>query len=87
MEYQQDHFGEALRAFDRVVNHYAQSSKRSAALFAMGMTYKKLNLSNQAQAVFKRVMDLYPGSPESQRAWMEIRLTEREKANPSKKVE
>jgi TolA-binding protein len=86
-EYQQDHLGEALRAFDKVVSHYTQSSKRSAALFAMGMTYKKLNLNNQAQAVFKRVLDLYPGSPESQRAWMEIRLTEKEKKNPSTKTE
>src|SRR5947209_4581791 len=35
-EYQQDHLGEALRAFDKVVNHYPQSGRRSAALFAMG---------------------------------------------------
>lgn len=81
LEFQQEHFGEALRAFDQVVNRYSQSSKRSAALFAMGMTYKKLNLPNQAKAVFQRVIDVYPGSPDSQRAWMELRLTEKEMAD------
>jgi len=74
IEYQQDHLGEALRAFDKVVNTYPQSSRRSSALFAMGMTYKKLNLTKQAQAVFQRVVDNYPGSPESQRAWLESRI-------------
>jgi TolA-binding protein len=84
LEYQQDHLGEALRAFDHVVNQFPQSARRSAALFGMGMTYKKLNLSHQAQAVFKRVINLYPGSPESQRAWLESRMADNEKSNSSK---
>lgn len=76
LDYQQDHLGEALMAFDKVVNSYPLSSKRSAALYAMGMTYKKLNLPKQASSVFHRVIDLYPGSPDSQRAWLEIRLAQ-----------
>jgi TolA-binding protein len=75
LEFSQDHLGEALREFDAVVNRFTQSNKRPAALFAMGMTYKKLNLPKQALAVFQRVINIYPGSVESQRAWMELRLT------------
>jgi TolA-binding protein len=75
LEYQQNHLGEALQAFDEVVNHFVQSSKRSTALFAMAMTYKKLGLPKQADAVFHRVIQLYPGSPDSKRAWMELRLS------------
>lgn len=87
-EYQQDHLGEALRAFDKVVNHFPLSSKRSTALFGMGMTYRKLNLTNQAKAVFKRVIGLYPGSPESQRAKLELQLTDnQQKARTNKKSE
>jgi|GEM_PF-1325225 len=86
-EYQQDHLGEALRAFDMVVNHFPQSSKRSTALFGMGMTYRKLNLTNQAEAVFKRVIELYPGSPESQRAKLELQLTANQKTQTNKKSE
>jgi TolA-binding protein len=83
-EYGQDHLGEALRAFDKVINKYPQSSRRSSALFAMAMTYKKLNLTQQAQAVFSRIIDTYPGSPEAQRAWMEARLAAAEQAKSKK---
>lgn len=87
LEYQQGHLGEALRAFDKVVNQYTLSSKRSGALFGMGMTYKKLNLFNQAQAVFHRILELYPGSPEAQRASLEIRLTDQDKASAKNRTE
>jgi TolA-binding protein len=75
LEFQQNQFGEALRAFDQVIDRFSVSRKRVSALYGMGMTYKKLNLHQQADAVFHRIIDQYPGSPESQRAWLELRLS------------
>jgi tol-pal system protein YbgF len=81
LEYSQNHLGEALRAFDQVVNQYPLSNKRPSALFAMGMTYKKLELPNQATAVLDRVIQSYPGSPEAQRATLEVKLIAKAKAD------
>ena len=74
LEYQNQYLGEAVRSFNTVTDRFPKSNKRPAALFAMAMSYKKLNLNPQAVSVFKRVMKEYPGSPESQRAWMHLQL-------------
>ncbi len=74
LEYQKGHFGEALQSFDVVKNRYVKSNKRPSALFAMAMTYQQLKLVPQAHRVLERILQEYPGSPESQRATMQLKM-------------
>jgi len=73
-ELQHGRLGEALKTFDIVKDHFVKSNKRPAALFAIGATYQRLNLPVLAHRMFQHVMTEYPGSPESQRAWMQLRV-------------
>lgn len=66
--------GQAIQSFDQVIRDYVKSNKRASALFAKSVAYKRLNLKNTAMKYLKMVMKDYPGSVESQRAWVELRL-------------
>jgi len=74
LEFEKEYFGEALRSFNTVTDRFPHSNKRPAALFGKAMTYKRLNLNPQAILVFNSIAKQYPGSPESQRAWMHLEL-------------
>jgi len=74
VELQNNRLGEALKTFDVVKDHFIMSNKRPSAMFAIGATYQRLNLTPQAHRVFERIISEYPGSPESQRAWMQLRV-------------
>ena len=74
LEFQNMRYGEALKNFDVVRNRFAKSNKRPAALLATAATYQKLNLSPLAVRVYEGIMKEYPGSPESQRAWMQLQV-------------
>jgi TolA-binding protein len=74
VELQHNRLGEAIKTFDVIKEHYVKSNKRPSALFAIGATYQRLNLPVQAHRVFSQVIKEYPGSPESQRAWMQLRV-------------
>ena len=67
-------FGQAISFFNRVSKEYMHSEKVVSALFAKGMVYKITGLSDLAKSVLNRVIQEYPGSPESLRAGMELRL-------------
>ncbi len=82
LEFQNNRLGEALKDFDVVRDRYTKSNKRPSALFATAITYQRLNLAPQAQRVFQRVVTEYPGSPESQRAWMHLQIA-KQKIRPS----
>lgn len=82
LEFQNNRFGEAIKSFDVVRDRFEKSNKRPSALFGMAVTYQRLNLIPQAHRVFERIVNEYPGSPESQRAWMQLRL-EKEKIKTS----
>lgn len=84
LQYQNDQLGEAIKSFDVVRDRYSKSNKRPSALFGMATTYQRLGLKPQAYRVFERIMKEYPGSPESQRAWMHLEL-EKRKGKPSLK--
>jgi TolA-binding protein len=77
LEFQQGRYSEALRHFRTVNEKFPLSNKRSSALFATGVLYQRLNLPKQARFVFERVMKEYPGSVESQRAWMQVQIEKR----------
>lgn len=74
LEFQNARYGEAIHTFNYVTDHYAKSNKRPAALFAKGVAYERLNLKPLAIKVWETVMKDYPGSPESQRAFMHLRM-------------
>ncbi len=74
LELQKGRYAEALKAFTEIDNKRPFSIKRPEALFAIAMTYKKLELPKQADTVLKRIEKNYPGSPESRRASLERRL-------------
>jgi TolA-binding protein len=74
LEFQDGKIGEAMRTFNTVTDRFPQSNKRPAALFGLAMTYKRLGLQPQALRVLHSIVKQYPGSPESQRAWMHLRL-------------
>lgn len=74
LEFQNGQYGEAVRSFNLVTKKFTTSNKRPAALFAKGVTYERLNLKPLAIQSWKAVIKDYPGSPESQRAWMHLRM-------------
>ncbi len=74
LEFDSGRYGEALRAFSFVDRRFEKSNKRPAALFAMGSTYQKLGLTNQASRVWNRLLKTYPGSVESDRAHFQLRI-------------
>lgn len=77
LQFQYEHFADALKSFDVVRDKYIKSNKRPSALFGIAMTYQRLNLAPQARRVFEKIMAEYPGSQESQRAWMNLRMAKR----------
>lgn len=74
LQLQNQRYGEAVRDFGVVAQKFQRSGKRPAALFALGVTYQRLNLQPQAHRVFAKLQKEYPGSTEAQRAWMQLRL-------------
>lgn len=74
LEFQNLHYAEALKDFSVVRNRYPKSNKRPSAMLASAVTYQRLNLVPLAHRVFQGIMKEYPGSPESQRAWMQLQM-------------
>ncbi len=74
MQFQNARYGEAIRDFNIVTDKYPKSNKRPGALFAMAITYERLGLQPQAVRVWETIMKDYPGSQESQRAWMHLQM-------------
>jgi TolA-binding protein len=67
-------YPEAVRFFSRVEKEYPTSDKVTAATFAKGMTYKKMNLESFAKQILTQVKSKFPGSPESFRAEVELKM-------------
>ncbi len=74
MQFQNGRYGEAIRDFNTVTDRFPRSNKRPGALFAMAVTYDRLGLKPQAARVLESLIKEYPGSQESQRAWMQMKL-------------
>lgn len=74
LDMQENSFVPALRKFESVIQEYPAGNKRVSALFAKAVLYKKLNLVSQSQMVLNQVMREYPGSAESQRSVIELKL-------------
>lgn len=85
LQLQNDRYAEAVRDFGIVNHHFVKSGKRPAAMFALGVTYQRLNLKPQANRVFTALRTEYPGSTEAKRAWMQMKLADKGVAAPTAK--
>ena len=74
LEFQNNRLGEAVRTFNTVTDRYPKSNKRPAALFGLAMSYKRLGIKPLSTRVLNDIVRAYPGSPESQRAQMHLRV-------------
>ncbi len=74
LQFQSGRYGEAIRDFNTVTDRFPKSNKRPSALFAMAVTYDRLGLKPQATRVLENLIKEYPGSQESQRAWMQLKI-------------
>lgn len=81
LQYQNNQYAEAVRDFGVVTDRFPKSNKRPAAMFAKASTYEKLGLKPQATRLWKLIVKEYPGSQESQRAWMQLKLAASSKGN------
>ncbi len=80
---QKSDFTYAHRALDHLLKEYATGNKAVAAMFTKGALYKKQQKWQKARETFLKVAMNYPGSPESQRVPLELRLVEHlEKVGP-----
>jgi TolA-binding protein len=64
----------AHRALDLLLKDYPTGNKAVSALFAKGALYKKEGKLKDARVAFNEVTHQYPGSPESFRVPVELRL-------------
>jgi TolA-binding protein len=74
LEFQDGNLSEAVRNFGLVTDRYPRSNKRPGAMFAKAMAYKQLGAHDVSRKVLSSLIKQYPGSPESQRAWMQLRM-------------
>lgn len=74
LAFTQKNYGVSLNSFQMILNNYPQSNKAVSALFAKGVVFKKMNLEKEAVRVLAQVINKYPGSPESERAQVELKM-------------
>ena len=83
LEFQRQNLSGAARDFTTVIERFPLSHKRPAALFARAATYGKLNLDGLAMKVWQQILREYPGSPESRRAEMQIKVARANLSRPA----
>ncbi|PWU22321.1 MAG: hypothetical protein C5B49_01010 [Bdellovibrio sp.] len=74
LKFSNKQYGQALQLFAKILENYPESNKARAALFAKGAAYRQMNLLPQAKEIFEQVQSRFPGSPESRRADVELRI-------------
>lgn len=77
LDYHKGRTAEAIQNFGDVTTRYPQSNKRVSAMYAKAVAYSKLNMPEFTKRLLKEIIDQYPGSPESQRAWIDLRLKDK----------
>ena len=70
--YNQGALGESLQTLNRIVNDYPSANKTVSAELMKAMIYSRLNLADQANEIYRRISKLYPGSPESRQAALQM---------------
>lgn len=63
----------SLQKLNQLIEEYANSNKKAAALLWKGVAYQKLNLKDPAHVSFKRLIREHPKSPEAHLARQKIK--------------
>jgi TolA-binding protein len=66
-------YGAALVDFNQILKKHATSNRASSAMFAKGVTLKRMNLEGEARLAFLQVKRKFAGSPEALRADNELK--------------
>jgi TolA-binding protein len=77
LDYQKGRVAEAIGNFGEIIKRFPKSNKRAAAMYAKSQAYSRLNLHGMARELMEQILQEYPGSPESQRAVIDLRLKEK----------
>lgn len=77
LDYQRGRMAEAVSNFGEIIVKFPKSNKRPAAMYAKSQAYSKLNLPELSKKLLEQIKSEYPGSPESQRAVIDLRIKER----------
>ncbi len=77
LDYQRGRLAEAVANFGEVIKRFPKSNKRPAAMYAKSQAYSKLNLPDYSRNLLEQIKKEYPGSPESQRAMIDLRIKEK----------
>lgn len=67
-------FSKAISLYNQVIQKHPKSEVRSRAILQKGFAYKILNLTKFAEKTFSNLVETYPGSPETARAKLELKL-------------
>ena len=67
-------YGEALISLNQILREHPTGRKSPAALFAKGIVFKRMNLPEASRSSLIKIKQDYPGSPEAQRASVELKL-------------
>lgn len=67
-------YSEAIREFQEIIDKYPRGNKLPAAYLGKGVAYRKLNLFPYAENALRTVKKDFPGSPESYRVDLELKL-------------
>jgi outer membrane protein assembly factor BamD (BamD/ComL family) len=71
---EEGYYSEALKEYQQLIDKYPQGNKVPAAFLGKGIAYRKLNLFPYAESALRTVKKDFPGSPESQRVELEMKL-------------
>lgn len=77
LDFQKGRIAESIQNYSELIRRYPQANKKVSALYAKSAAYTKLNLPQISKKILEEIVSKYPGSPESQRAWIELRLREK----------
>lgn len=72
LDFSQDDIRSALESLNQLVEDYPLSNKRVSADFLRAIILSKLNLVEQSQDVFQRIVRQYPGSFEAKQAKLQL---------------
>ena len=64
---------DSLKAFDLVLEKYAENNKTPVAMYMKGMALLKLGRRTEAARQFQDVADAYPGSEQAAKAKVQIK--------------
>jgi TolA-binding protein len=74
MELGEKNYGLALTQFNRILRDHPNGKKAPSAMFAKGVTYKRMNLLHESKQALADVTRFFPGSPEAMRAKVELKI-------------